>query len=64
MTLLLTGGVSFIGVNFVLDWLAASNEAFINFDKLTYAEIPRRWPVCKAMPATSWGKAISVTALR
>ncbi len=32
-----TGGAGFIGSNFVLDWLGQSDEAVINFDKLTYA---------------------------
>ena len=32
-----TGGAGFIGSNFVLDWLAQSDEAVLNFDKLTYA---------------------------
>jgi dTDP-glucose 4,6-dehydratase len=32
-----TGGAGFIGANFVLDWLAQSDEAVLNFDKLTYA---------------------------
>jgi len=40
MTLLVTGGAGFIGANFVLDWLAVSNEAVINLDKLTYAGNP------------------------
>jgi dTDP-glucose 4,6-dehydratase len=40
MTLLVTGGAGFIGANFVLDWLAASDEAVINLDKLTYAGNP------------------------
>lgn len=35
--ILVTGGAGFIGGNFVLDWLAESNEAVINLDKLTYA---------------------------
>ncbi len=35
--ILVTGGAGFIGANFVLDWLAASNEPVINLDKLTYA---------------------------
>ena len=35
--LLVTGGAGFIGSNFVLDWLAQSDEAIINLDKLTYA---------------------------
>jgi dTDP-glucose 4,6-dehydratase len=37
MTILVTGGAGFIGANFVLDWLAGSNEAVVNLDKLTYA---------------------------
>ena len=37
MTLLVTGGAGFIGSNFVLDWLAASNEPVVNLDALTYA---------------------------
>ncbi|KIC79628.1 dTDP-glucose 4,6-dehydratase [Pseudomonas sp. C5pp] len=37
MTILVTGGAGFIGANFVLDWLAASDEPVVNLDKLTYA---------------------------
>ncbi len=37
MTILVTGGAGFIGSNFVLDWLAESDETVINLDKLTYA---------------------------
>ena len=37
MTILITGGAGFIGANFVLDWLAQSDETVINLDKLTYA---------------------------
>jgi dTDP-glucose 4,6-dehydratase len=37
MTILITGGAGFIGSNFVLDWLAQSDEPVINLDKLTYA---------------------------
>lgn len=37
MTLLVTGGAGFIGSNFVLDWLAHSDEPVINLDLLTYA---------------------------
>lgn len=37
MTILVTGGAGFIGSNFVLDWLAQSDEPLINLDKLTYA---------------------------
>lgn len=35
--ILVTGGAGFIGANFVLDWLARSDEAVINLDALTYA---------------------------
>ncbi|HSV45276.1 MAG TPA: dTDP-glucose 4,6-dehydratase [Ramlibacter sp.] len=35
--ILVTGGAGFIGANFVLDWLAASDEPVLNLDKLTYA---------------------------
>ncbi|MDR3390201.1 MAG: dTDP-glucose 4,6-dehydratase [Sulfuriferula sp.] len=35
--ILVTGGAGFIGANFVLDWLAGSDEPVINLDKLTYA---------------------------
>jgi len=34
---LVTGGAGFIGSNFVLDWLAQSEEPVINLDALTYA---------------------------
>jgi len=37
MTIFVTGGAGFIGGNFVLDWLAQSDEPVINLDKLTYA---------------------------
>jgi dTDP-glucose 4,6-dehydratase len=37
MTIFVTGGAGFIGSNFVLDWLAQSNEPVVNLDKLTYA---------------------------
>ncbi len=37
MTILVTGGAGFIGANFVLDWVAQSDETVINLDKLTYA---------------------------
>jgi dTDP-glucose 4,6-dehydratase len=38
--ILVTGGAGFIGANFVLDWLAQSDEAVVNLDKLTYAGNP------------------------
>jgi dTDP-glucose 4,6-dehydratase len=37
MTILVTGGAGFIGANFVLDWLAQTDERVVNLDKLTYA---------------------------
>jgi dTDP-glucose 4,6-dehydratase len=37
MTILVTGSAGFIGSNFVLDWLAQSDEPVINLDALTYA---------------------------
>jgi dTDP-glucose 4,6-dehydratase len=37
MTILVTGGAGFIGSNFVLDWLAQSDERIVNLDALTYA---------------------------
>jgi dTDP-glucose 4,6-dehydratase len=35
--ILVTGGAGFIGSNFVLDWLAHSEETVVNLDALTYA---------------------------
>jgi len=32
-----TGGAGFIGANFVLDWLAQTDEPVVNIDNLTYA---------------------------
>ena len=37
MTILVTGGAGFIGSNFIIDWVAKSNEPIVNIDKLTYA---------------------------
>jgi dTDP-glucose 4,6-dehydratase len=37
MTILVTGGAGFIGSNFVLTWLADSDEPVVNLDLLTYA---------------------------
>jgi len=36
-TILVTGGAGFIGANFVLDWIAETDSAVVNLDKLTYA---------------------------
>lgn len=35
--ILVTGGAGFIGSNFILDWLAQSQESVVNLDKLSYA---------------------------
>jgi len=35
--ILVTGGAGFIGANFVLDWLAQSDETVVNLDILSYA---------------------------
>ncbi|GMU72101.1 MAG: dTDP-glucose 4,6-dehydratase [Betaproteobacteria bacterium PRO3] len=35
--ILVTGGAGFIGSNFTLDWLAATGEAVVNLDQLTYS---------------------------
>jgi dTDP-glucose 4,6-dehydratase len=35
--ILVTGGAGFIGSNFVLEWLDATDESVLNLDKLTYA---------------------------
>ena len=35
--ILVTGGAGFIGANFVLEWLAQSDEPIVNLDVLTYA---------------------------
>lgn len=35
--ILVTGGAGFIGANFILDWVAATGEAVVNLDALTYA---------------------------
>jgi dTDP-D-glucose 4,6-dehydratase len=61
MTILITGGAGFIGGNFILDWLAQSEEPVVNLDKLTYAGNPETLSVCKAMPVTPCFKAPSET---
>jgi len=35
--ILVTGGAGFIGANFILDWIAATDEPVVNLDALTYA---------------------------
>jgi dTDP-glucose 4,6-dehydratase len=40
MTILVTGGLGFIGSNFILSWLAESDEPIVNVDCVTYAANP------------------------
>ena len=40
-TILVTGGAGFIGSNFILQRIAASDVSILNLDKLTYAGNPR-----------------------
>ena len=35
--ILVTGGAGFVGANFVLEWIATTNEPVLNLDALTYA---------------------------
>jgi dTDP-glucose 4,6-dehydratase len=37
VTIIVTGGAGFIGSNFVLDWVAQTDETVVNLDALTYA---------------------------
>ena len=48
--ILVTGGAGFIGANFVLDWLAQSDESVLNLDKLTYAGNPENLASLKGDP--------------
>jgi dTDP-glucose 4,6-dehydratase len=51
MTILVTGGVGFIGSNFVLDCLAQGTERVVNLDKLTYAGNPTNLAHVKDNPS-------------
>jgi dTDP-glucose 4,6-dehydratase len=51
---LVTGGAGFIGSNFVLDWLEASDAAVVNLDKLTYAGNPANLASVQSRPAYSF----------
>jgi len=46
MTIFVTGGAGFIGSNFVLDWLQASDETVVNLDKLSFGQRQRKAPFC------------------
>ncbi len=53
--ILVTGGAGFIGANFVLDWLAQSDEGIINLDALTYAgNLAEPRSASKDTPGTSF----------
>lgn len=63
MSILVTQGAGFIGSNFVLDWLAQSDEPVINPNVLTYEgnlNTSSRW---KVTPATPSPKAASMTSM-
>jgi dTDP-glucose 4,6-dehydratase len=49
--ILTTGSAGFIGSNFVLDWLAQSDEPVVNLDKLTYAGNPENLASLDGKPA-------------
>ena len=57
MTILVTGGAGFIGSNFVLDWLAQSDEPVVNLDKLTYAGNPENLSTLQHDPRHIFVKA-------
>ena len=60
--ILVTGGAGFIGVNFVLEWMALSGEPVVNLDKLTYAGNPRSLAAAgEGRAATSSSTATSAT---
>ena len=48
--ILVTGGAGFIGSNFVLDWLAPSDEPVVNLDALTYAGNTREPGLARRRP--------------
>ena len=48
--ILVTGGAGFIGSNFVLDWLAATDEPVLNLDALTYAGNPDNLAAVRSNP--------------
>ncbi|GLK94499.1 dTDP-glucose 4,6-dehydratase [Achromobacter insolitus] len=50
MSIVVTGGAGFIGSNFVLDWLARSDEPVVTLDKLTYAGNPDNLASLKGDP--------------
>ena len=59
MSILVTGGAGFIGSNFVLDWLAQSDEPVINLDKLTYAGNRENLQSSMVIPVMSSCRVIS-----
>jgi dTDP-D-glucose 4,6-dehydratase len=61
--ILVTGAAGFIGANFVLDWLAQSDEPVVNLDKLTYAGNLQTLASLKDNPTTPLCRVTSATAL-
>ena len=61
--ILVTGGAGFIGANFVLDWLAQSDEPVLNLDKLTYAGNLENLARCRATRAMCLCRVILGTRL-
>ena len=51
MTILVTGGARFIGGNFVLNWLAKSDEKIVSSDTLTYAGNLETFSSLKGIPS-------------
>jgi dTDP-glucose 4,6-dehydratase len=49
-SILVTGGAGFIGSNFVLRWLQATESSVVNFDLLTYAGNPANLASVEASP--------------
>lgn len=58
MSILVTGGSGFIGSNFILDWVAQSDERVINLDLLSYAGNLDNLSVFKVIQGTSLFKVI------
>lgn len=60
MTIFVTGGAGFIDANFVLDWIACSDEPVVNLDKLTYAGNLENLASLQGNPSTSLCRTTTV----